>query len=496
MSIISVEKLTFAYDGSGDNIFENVSFHIDTDWKLGFTGRNGRGKTTFMKLLMGEHEYKGKITSSVDFEYFPFKVQNEDDLVMFIAEDICPNAENWELVKELSLLNVSDDVLYRPYSTLSGGEKTKVMLAMLFLRENCFLLIDEPTNHLDRLGRESVSKYLKRKKGFILISHDRAVLDECVDHILSINKCNIEIEQGNYSSWEKNKMARDNFETTQNERLKKEIKRLENSARKASEHSDKIASTKIGFDPKKSEKSISRRTSIAKKAEKIMSRSKSMENRIEADIEKKSGLLKNVEHTSALKLPILKFHSNKILSVSNLSISYDDNVVCKNISFDIGEGEVVALSGKNGSGKTSVIKLICGENINYTGNIMLNRQLKISTIEQDFSGMSGKLSDYAKNNGFDESLCKTILRKLGFSREQFEKDIKHFSDGQKKKVMIARSLCTPAHLYIWDEPLNYLDVYARKQLEELIIASKPAMLIVEHDKTFCDAINAKYCYFE
>ena len=114
MSVINVESLTFGYDGSADNIFENVSFRIDTDWKLGFTGRNGRGKTTFMKLLMGEHEYSGKITSNVEFEYFPFPVADENMLVVFLAEEICPNAENWEIARELSLLQVSDDVLYRP----------------------------------------------------------------------------------------------------------------------------------------------------------------------------------------------------------------------------------------------------------------------------------------------------------------------------------------------------------------------------------------------
>ena len=256
MSVINIENLTFSYEGSSDTIFENVSFSIDTDWKLGFTGRNGRGKTTFMKLLMGKYEYSGRITSSVKFEYFPFEVSDENALVMFLAEEICPNAENWELVRELSLLQVSDDVLYRPFAVLSGGEKTKVMLAMLFLRENCFLLIDEPTNHLDMTGRAIVSRYLKRKKGFILISHDRAVLDECTDHILSINRTNIEIEQGNYSSWERNKAARDNFEAVQNEKLKRKIKNLEAAARSAAEHSDRIESTKIGFDPVKTEKSL------------------------------------------------------------------------------------------------------------------------------------------------------------------------------------------------------------------------------------------------
>lgn len=492
MSVINVENLTFAYEGSADNIFENVSFSIDTDWKLGFTGRNGRGKTTFMKLLMGKYEYSGKITSNARFEYFPFEVSDENSLVIYLAEEICPEAEGWELARELSLLQVDDDVLYRPFAELSGGEKTKVMLAMLFLRENCFLLIDEPTNHLDMKGREVVSRYLKRKKGFILVSHDRAVLDECIDHVLSINRTNIEIEQGNYSSWERNKEARDNFEAVQNERLKKEIRNLEIAARRAAEHSDRIESTKIGFDPVKTEKSISRRPSVARKAKKLMNRSKAMETRIEADIEKKSGLLRNIEKTAPLKLPLLKFHSTRLLSLKNVSICYDDKTVCSGVSFDIEEGDIVALSGKNGCGKTSLLRLICGEDIPHTGEVIMNRQLKISRISQDFSGLSGRLSDYALLNGIDESLFKAILRKLDFSREQFEKDISDFSDGQKKKVMIAASLCTPAHLYIWDEPLNYLDVYSRKQLEELISSCRVSILFAEHDRTFCQAVNARY----
>ena len=201
MSIIRVENLTFAYPSNYDNIFENVNFQIDTDWKLGFVGRNGRGKTTFLNLLLGKYEYHGKIQASVQFDYFPYPVNDKNRLTTDILSEVCPLAEEWELLRELSYLEVRDDVLWRPFFTLSNGEQTKVLLAALFLNDGHFLLIDEPTNHLDMKARETVSAYLKRKKGFILVSHDRCFLDGCVDHILSINRSNIEVQSGNFSTW-------------------------------------------------------------------------------------------------------------------------------------------------------------------------------------------------------------------------------------------------------------------------------------------------------
>ena len=176
MSLINIQNLTFSYEGSYDNIFEDVSFQIDTDWKLGFIGRNGRGKTTFLKLLLGEYEYSGTISASVDFEYFPYIVTDEDKNTIDALTEIHPDFLYWQLQRELSLLEVDENVLYRPFSTLSKGEQTKVLLSILFLKENSFLLIDEPTNHLDMKGRELVSRYLNRKKGFNLVSHDRAFL--------------------------------------------------------------------------------------------------------------------------------------------------------------------------------------------------------------------------------------------------------------------------------------------------------------------------------
>lgn len=205
MSQISVNQLTFYYEGSSDNIFEEVSFQVDTDWKLGFIARNGRGKTTFLRLLMGMEEYRGSISTKEIFDYFPFPVDNPSDITIDIVDKIYPEYELWKICRELTLLQVDAEVLYRSFETLSNGEQTKVMLAVLFSMDEHFLLIDEPTNHLDAPTREVVCDYLKQKKGFILVSHDRDFLDQCIDHVLVINKTNIEVYQGNFTTWWKNK---------------------------------------------------------------------------------------------------------------------------------------------------------------------------------------------------------------------------------------------------------------------------------------------------
>lgn len=491
MPLINVSKLTFAYDGSYDNIFENVSFQIDTDWKLGFIGRNGRGKTTFLNLLLDKYEYSGAISSPVLLEYFPYQIADESYLTKEILRNIYPDYIDWELLRELSMLEVDEDVLLRPFNTMSNGERTKVMLALLFLKENRFLLIDEPTNHLDAYGRKIVSEYLNAKKGFILVSHDRAFLDGCIDHVLSINKADIEIQRGNYSSWFLNKDRQDNYELAENDKLKREIKRLEKTAREKSDWSDRAESRKTGNSPIDTGKNIGGRPYEAAKAKKMMKRAKSLEARQESVIEKKSRLLKNIEYAPSLKLSSLDYHANRLVSLNDVSISYGEKFACKKVNFTIERGDRIALCGKNGSGKSSIIKLICGEKLEYGGDFTLGSRLKISYVPQDASFLKGSLSDYASENSIDESLFKTILRKLDFLRAQFDKDMNNFSAGQKKKVLLAGSLCQTAHLLIWDEPLNYIDVLSRIQIEELLLEHPPTILFVEHDSVFCDKIATK-----
>lgn len=482
MSLINIANLTFAYDSSYDNIFENTSFQIDTDWKLGFTGRNGRGKTTFLNLLRGKHNYSGKISASVDFDYFPFIVEDKTQNTIDVVDSFYSGYEPWQLSRELSLLQVDDDVLYRQFDTLSNGEQTKVMLAALFLKPNNFLLIDEPTNHLDTKARAIVSNYLRSKKGFILVSHDRIFLDNCIDHILSINKHNIEIQKGNFSSWMYNKELQDNFELAENEKLLNDIKRLDEASKRTAKWSDRIEGTKIGnheYD----------RGAIGHKAAKMMKRSKAIVKRREDASAEKSKLLKNIEKAESLALTPIEFHSNRLVILDEVCISYGDKIVCKDISFTINRGDRVALCGKNGCGKSSIIKLILGEDISFTGNLTIGSKLKVSYVSQDTSHLNGALGEFALAHGIDDSLFRTILRKLDFSRIQFEKNIEDFSNGQKKKVLIAKSLCERAHLYIWDEPLNFIDVLSRIQIENLVLEYNPTMLFVEHDSAFCDNVS-------
>ncbi|NCB64188.1 MAG: ABC-F type ribosomal protection protein [Clostridia bacterium] len=488
MSLIDISNLSYTYDGSYDPVFQGVSVQLDTDWRLGMIGRNGRGKTTLLRLLMGQGEFTGTISATMAFDYFPFAVPAPERDSGEAAEALRPGVERWRLVKEMKLLDLDEGLLYRPFSTLSNGEQTRFLLALLFLRDHRFLLIDEPTNHLDRQGRELVGGYLAKKKGFILVSHDRAFLDRSVDHVLVFNKTGLEVQKGNFSTWWQNKEYRDQFERAEREKLQKDIKRLDAAAKRTAGWSDAVEKTKYatrdsGLRPD--------RGYIGHKAAKMMKRSKAVEERRLDAAEEKSKLLKDLETAEELKIRPLIHPQGRLLEAADVAISYDGRSIFVPSSFVIARGDRAALAGPNGAGKSSVLKLILGQNAAYTGTLRLASGLRLSYVSQDTSFLRGGLKDFARESGIEESLFKAILRKLDFERVQFEKDMADYSGGQKKKVLIARSLCQEAHLYLWDEPLNFVDVYSRMQIEELILEYRPTMLFVEHDQAFTERVATK-----
>ena len=470
MATISVEHLTFSYPG-GEDVFSDVSVQLETGWRLGLVGRNGRGKTTFLRLLLGELPHGGSIAVPVPLAYFPRPVADRAQLTGTLLRSLCPEAEDWMVERELGRLAADPAVLERPFGTLSGGEQTKALLAALFLREGCFPLIDEPTNHLDDRGRAQVAAYLRRQRGFLLVSHDRRFLDGCVDHILALNRTGFELQSGNFSSWQENFDRRQQFELARNERLREAARR-----------------TAVWSDRKEREKSgAADKGFVGHRAAKVMKRAKSLEARRQAAAEEKAGLLRDLETAEALKLHPLDYRADILAVLTDAAPCYGGRPVCAPVTFTLRRGGRVALSGPNGSGKSSLLRLLAGEPVAHTGTVTTGSGLTISYVPQETAGLRGALTDYAEACGVDGTLFRAILRKLDFSRDDFTTDLADLSAGQKKKLL-ARSLCQQAHLYVWDEPLNYIDVYSRLQIETLIREFAPTMVFVEHDAAFREAV--------
>ncbi|MDO4293068.1 MAG: ATP-binding cassette domain-containing protein [Eubacteriales bacterium] len=507
MSQIKVTNLTFCYEGSVVPVFENVSFVLDTDWKLGFIGRNGKGKTTFLRLLAGGYSYRGRISGKAVFDYFPYEVSKKQagQCAWEFLEELKPGCELWRVLRELERLDVEAALLYRPFERLSFGEQTKVLLAVLFSGEQDFLLIDEPTNHLDEEARETVKRYLQGKKGFILVSHDRDMLDACVDHVLVLNRESLEVQNGNFSSWWENKRRMDQFARAENEKHQREIAALKRAAEQSDRWAKQNESEKIGFDPgKEPDRFKGTRSYIGEKTRKLQARAKSFERRMERELEKKEGLLKDLENPVDLKLMPLSFHRERLLFARDLCLKYpgQERAVLEGLSFELLRGERVFLHGKNGCGKSTLLRAVlqaartdargrvpAGDPAEEgpklcDGSLQVASGLVISYISQDTGMLRGTLRQLCRRQELEESLLLALLRQLDVERSQFEKPMEYFSEGQKKKVLIAASLARPAHLYIWDEPLNFVDVFSRMQLETLLLKYTPTMLAVDHDARF------------
>ena len=486
MSLIEIKNLTFGYDNGTDNIFDNVSFTLDTTWHTGLAGRNGRGKTTLMNLMLNKFEYSGKINADVNFEYFPFTVEDENTLSRDLVAEIS-GCMDWQARRELGLLGFTEDNFYLPFSLLSKGQQTKVMLAALFLKENGFLLIDEPTNHLDTAGRGQLAKYLQTKSGYIIVSHDRVFLDSCTDHTLYIGRSDIMLQKCSFLQFWDNLQKQDKYEQDRNRTLKKDIKRLESSYKQSESWSNRAEK---GKHKTSDTEGMLDRGFMGHKAEKMMQSAKNIQARQQKAIEEKQSLLKNSEFSEDLKLASLPLHP-KGFYCENVTVSYPDKILISNLSFDVKQGDRVLVKGANGTGKTSLFNCIAGLQDNYSGTIYRYNGLVISYLTQDTSFLKGNVWDYADSNGLDRALFGAILRKLDFSRSLFETDMSTYSQGQKKKVLVAASLASKAHIYMWDEPLNYLDIYCRSQLENLLTTCKPTMIFSEHDRAFCSAIATK-----
>lgn len=314
MNKIVLSNVSFAYSHPFKVIFSNLNLEIDDSWKTVVIGKNGEGKSTLLKLISGELKRdSGTIKSKNNFFYFPYEIENINDKVINIIKEIAGPYFQLErqieealnnmdmkkysvleeeykkidgynidaiIKKECEKIGLEDSILDSSYNTLSGGEKTKVKIVSLFIKQGTFPLLDEPTNHLDLESRESLSKYLSKKsKGFICVSHDAHFLNKVGSHIIDIDAKNgINISNAKFNDYYQNKASLEMSTIKKNYELKKDI--LQKS---------KSISEKIGWSGTSEKKKIGARDKgyVSSKSTKLMRAAKNLETRINRDIEQK-----------------------------------------------------------------------------------------------------------------------------------------------------------------------------------------------------------------
>ncbi|MGL6197345.1 MAG: ribosomal protection-like ABC-F family protein [Lachnospiraceae bacterium] len=498
MAQISLLNMDFAYDGSQESVFENFNISFDTNWRLGLIARNGRGKTTLLKLLAGELKpLKGFVhcPSAITPVVFPpvLKSLTGDTTGMVIAHAM-PELEEWRFLRELSLLSVDNSLVERPFETLSPGEQGKILLAALFSREDAYILLDEPGNHLDVDGKEILTSYLSGKKRFLLVSHERLLLDAVTDHSMALLKSHPEIVAGPYHVWADHRRNVEDFERSENAKLAKEINILEKSAQqtgqwaeKAHRNSRKDDGSGVKFGLKEKNRA---------KAMKLDHRAKQTIRQKDRAAAEKGKLLHDIEENEPLKMNPMVFHSDSLIRAADLTLRYDEKILLQKTSFQIKRGERVCLTGQNGAGKSTLLNLISGDTpsaeLTIEGSLHVTKGIRISKLPQTSNLPQMKLLEYVNSINPDQSRVLTLLRKMDFPREVFQSEVSDLSSGQKRKLLLALSICDEAHLYLWDEPLNYLDIQSREQIEEVLLTAAPTMIFIEHDAYFCKKLATTY----
>lgn len=512
MAQIIIEGMSFYYKEYFEAIFENVNLNLESNWKLGLIGRNGRGKTTLLRLIHGQlSPDRGRINKSINTELFPYPMRLKFSKTMDVIKEnvgglrtLEDNLEDMEclqryidlegfqieskILKEMSLMHLSASLLDRDYETLSGGEKTKINLITLFLKHNTFVLLDEPTNHLDVEGKRIIAKYLKGKKGFIVVSHDRQFLDEVCDHILSINKKSIDMEKGNYSSWLKNKELTEQYELRTKEKLEREIVSLEQ--RSKTTRTWATAANKQKYDVKGHFRTNG--------SQAYMRQAKRSEKRIQDNIQEKKHLLGNFEREKKLQLNQSEDLGSAVwlLIADHICFGYTEDLLIDDFSLTINRGDRIWLRGNNGKGKSTLLRLMSKKRnlaevqADINGKIMSGNIYHATGLDISFSYQEPYLEEgYAKdffnsNHSYWYELCMSF----DLPKKILTRPIETYSKGEIKKLEMARALSMPNNILFLDEPLNYMDLYFRRQLEEALLRYKPTVVFVEHDERFGEMI--------
>ncbi|MBQ3546666.1 MAG: ATP-binding cassette domain-containing protein [Lachnospiraceae bacterium] len=502
--ILSCSNINKSFDSK--SVLWNCSFHIEDNEKAAIVGINGAGKSTLFKIITGElSSDSGTVTISKD-KKLAYLSQHPDitgdntiyDEMLTVKKDIIQmeerlrileleikNSEGRELEEKLDTysrlshnfelnngyaykseitgvlkgLGFSEDDFNRKIETLSGGQKTRVFLSKILLSAPDIILLDEPTNHLDLNSIAWLETFLSNYKGaVIIISHDRYFLDKIVTKVVEIENTKCMTYNGNYSDFSKKKQALRDAMLKQYLNQQREIK-----------HQEEVIEKLKSFNR---EKSIKRAESREKQLSKI-------------EVLEKPRF---IDDKMNLKLTPRIRSGNDVLSVKNLSKSYDNNTLFDNLSFEIKNGEKLSIIGNNGTGKTTILKIINEIISPDSGEITIGSKVEIGYYDQEHNVLSMDKTIFDEISDTYPDMTNTEIRNVLaaflFTGDDVFKQIKELSGGERGRVSLAKLMLSNANFLILDEPTNHLDITSKEILENAINNYEGTILYVSHDRYF------------
>ena len=513
---ISVSNVSKEFE-VGRKILDGLTFQVDTGERVGLLGKNGAGKTTLFRILTGELEpdegqvsvasgkrvgfisqipvYPAGYTVEAVLRAAFQRLQDMEEEMESLTARMAAGESDPALLRRYDALtaafesgggydvetplnkvcnglDISADMRARPFADLSGGEKTRVNLGRLILEDTDILLLDEPTNHLDLRCTEWLEDYLSRFKGTVLtISHDRWFLDKVVDRVIELENGRAEFYAGNYSYYVEEKERRYQEKLKQYEKEQAKIEQLQAAA-------DKMHLWAfMGND-------------------KLHKRAFSMEKRI-ARLRKTDKPRK--DRKLEIKFGEREFRGDEVMVIKDLKKSFGDRPLFQHVDLEVVGGERIALLGDNGTGKSTLIKMIMGEERPDEGKIRLGPTVKIGYLPQiiHFDRPDRNLVDtmlYAQNCSTQEA--RDRLAAFDFRGEDVFKSVSALSGGEQSRLRLCMLMDHKINLLILDEPTNHLDLNSREWIEEAVADYTGNLLFVSHDRYFINQFATRIWMLE
>ena len=513
MAILQVNDIYMGF--SGETLFKDINFSVDEKDKIGIIGVNGAGKTTLIKLLLGLENSeinpatneRGTISkkSNLKIGYLAQNTQLNKENTVFnelmtvfnnLLEDynrmqeinflLTVDLDNFDkLMKELGEiseryerhegysieykikqilngLNIPENLWTMKIGNLSGGQNSRVALAKILLEEPDLLILDEPTNHLDLTSIEWLEKILKDyNKAIILISHDVYFLDNVVNRIFEIEGKRLKDYKGNYTDFLIQKEAYLSGEVKAYEKEQEKIKKMEEFIRRY----------KAGVKSKQ-----------ARGREKILNRMEKMENPVVTT--------KKIK----LKFDIKAQSVDLVLDIKNLSKTFEDKLLFKDLNLKIYRGERIGLIGKNGTGKSTLLKIINGMEKASSGEFKIGERVSIGYYDQNHQGLglnNNIIEELMYYFTLSEEEARNICGAFLFREDHIYKKISSLSGGEKARVAFMKLMLEKPNFLILDEPTNHLDIYSREILIDALEDYPGTILVVSHDRNFLDTVVNK-----